>query len=96
MTTLRIQSDSGFDRQLQRLLKKNYSKQLYLNALYAIAYHKREELQKLKDHALTGNRRGLRELHIDKKDWLLVYQIDQENHILNLVGIGTHQTLFGK
>lgn len=96
MTILQIQTDSNFDRQLHRLLKKNYSKELYVQAILAIAYQKQDELFKLKDHALVGNRKGHRELHVDKNDWLLIYRIDEENSILYLIATGTHQNLFGR
>ena len=46
-----------------------------------------------RDHALTGNYKGCRECHI-KPDWLLVYQISNEELILHLMRTGTHSDLF--
>lgn len=45
------------------------------------------------DHALMGNYKGCRECHI-KPDWLLIYQIVDEELILYLTRTGTHSDLF--
>lgn len=47
------------------------------------------------DHALEGNWKGHRELHI-RPDWLLIYQIKDDVLILELSRTGTHSDLFGK
>jgi mRNA interferase YafQ len=53
---------------------------------------KKEPLEsKFKDHNLSGNMNGFRECHI-KNDFLLVYQIS--NNDLILIDIGTHSQLF--
>ncbi len=46
-----------------------------------------------KDHALTGNWKGFRELHI-APDWLLIYQIKDDTCIF--ARTGTHSDLFSK
>lgn len=48
---------------------------------------------KYRDHALTGNYEGFRECHI-QPDWLLVYQIREQELILFLSRTGTHSDLF--
>lgn len=48
---------------------------------------------KYKDHTLTGNYSGFRECHI-QPDWLLVYQIKEQELILFLSRTGTHSDLF--
>jgi mRNA interferase YafQ len=45
----------------------------------------------LRDHALQGEFKGSRDLHIEP-DWLLIYTLDQ-NH-LRLERTGTHSDLF--
>ena len=45
------------------------------------------------DHPLTGNKKGLRECHIEP-DWLLVYEIDHGLLVLVLTATGTHSDLF--
>lgn len=47
------------------------------------------------DHALTGNLKGCRECHI-APDWLLIYEIENQNLILYLTRTGTHSDLFKK
>ena len=48
-----------------------------------------------KDHPLKGNYVGCRECHITP-DWLLIYEIADENLILYLTRTGTHSDLFSK
>lgn len=48
---------------------------------------------KYKDHALTGNYIGCRECHIEP-DWLLVYEIINEEFIILLLTTGSHSDLF--
>ena len=49
--------------------------------------------QKYRDHELTGNYKNFRECHIEP-DWLLIYQIENEELILILSRTGTHSDLF--
>ena len=45
-----------------------------------------------RDHALTGNFKGLRECHISP-DWLLIYQIYEDVLVLSLTRLGSHSDL---
>jgi mRNA interferase YafQ len=45
------------------------------------------------DHPLVGNKKGLRECHIEP-DWLLIYEIDHGILVLVLTSTGTHSDLF--
>jgi len=48
-----------------------------------------------RDHPLKGNRKGLRECHVDGAgDWLLIYRKDNKKLILVLIETGTHADLF--
>ena len=49
--------------------------------------------EKNRDHLLTGNFNGCRECHITP-DWLLVYEIYEEELLLYLTRTGTHSDLF--
>ena len=49
----------------------------------------------LRDHALSGLWKGHRELHLEP-DWLLVYRIEENILVLELVDTGSHSDLFGK
>jgi mRNA interferase YafQ len=50
---------------------------------------------KLKDHTLSGNWAGHRELHIEP-DWLLIYKIVPRKKTVIFVRLGTHSDLFKK
>lgn len=49
--------------------------------------------EKYRDYNLEGNWKGFRECHINP-DWLLIYQIDNNDLILTLARTGTHSDLF--
>lgn len=51
--------------------------------------------EKNKDHPLTGEYEGKRERHI-LPDWLLVYEISDEQLFLYLTRTGSHSELFSK
>ena len=46
-----------------------------------------------KDHALIGNYKGCRECHI-KPDWLLIYEVFENENIILFHRTGTHSDLF--
>ena len=48
-----------------------------------------------RDHALTGNFSDVRECHIEP-DWLLLYQIHENQLILTATATGSHADLFEK
>lgn len=49
-----------------------------------------------KDHPLRGNMKRLRECHIGGSgDWLLIYEKQETDMILYLIGTGTHADLLG-
>ena len=51
--------------------------------------------QKNNDHQLTGSLKDFRECHIEP-DWLLIYEVENDNLILYLTRTGTHSDLFKK
>ena len=48
---------------------------------------------KYKDHQLTGDYSGKRECHI-LPDWLLIYEIKNDELLLYLIRTGSHSDLF--
>ena len=50
---------------------------------------------KYRDHQLAASKhfQGVRKCHI-QPDWLLVYKVDKEELILNLLRTGSHSDLF--
>ena len=51
--------------------------------------------EKYDDHNLKGNLKDFRECHIEP-DWLLMYQIFEDELILSATATGSHSYLFGK
>jgi len=47
------------------------------------------------DHALTGDRKGLRDCHI-RPDWLLIYERNTHELTLLFCETGTHSDLFDR
>lgn len=45
-----------------------------------------------RDHALKGNKHGIRELHLNQDD-LLLYTVDEELRIIKLLDIVSHEDL---
>ena len=81
-----------FKKELKTMIKRGYDISLLDEVVNKLANG--EELpERNRDHALTGNYKGCRECHI-KPDWLLIYQIADEELILYLTRTGTHSDLF--
>ena len=83
---------SSFKRDYKLAQKRGYEIELLKEIITKLANG--EPLpERNRDHALTGNYKGCRECHI-KPDWLLIYQIEDEELILYLTRTGTHADLF--
>nr|KAB0648023.1 type II toxin-antitoxin system YafQ family toxin [Aerococcus sanguinicola] len=83
-----------FVRALKKYKKKHYNINKLEMAIDALIIQDKSILRtKYKDHALSGNWKGVRELHIEG-DWLLVYQIDHGKLVLLLLDMGSHDELF--
>lgn len=88
---LTIKYEKSFKKDYKRVKKRGYNIQLLENVLELLARQEPLPL-KYKDHALTGDYKGFRECHITP-DWLLVYEIHDEELILVLTRTGTHSDL---
>lgn len=89
---LKIEYTTQFKRDLK--LSKRRNKDIYALQKIMKKIEYEEQLEpKLKDHALSGNWVGHRELHINP-DWLLIYKIIPEKKLLIFVRIGSHSDLF--
>lgn len=87
-----IKPTGRFQKDLKRIQRRGYNLELLTRVIKSLASG--EALAaKYRDHELTGNFSGCRECHITP-DWLLIYEIDQDQLILYLTRTGTHSDLF--
>ena len=85
-----------FTNKIQRnikLMKKRGKDLDKLTVVLKLLQNGEELPAKYKDHALTGIYIGCRECHIEP-DWLLVYEIINEELIILLLTTGSHSDLF--
>lgn len=88
-----IRPTTRFQRDVKRIQKRGYDMGLLSGILKKLADG--EPLPpKNRDHQLTGDFAGCRECHITP-DWLLVYELVEEELILYLTRTGTHSDIFG-
>ena len=87
-----VRPTKKFQNDLKRVQRRGYDLSLLTEILKKLANG--ESLpEKNRDHLLTGNFSGCRECHITP-DWLLVYEIYEEELLLYLTRTGTHSDLF--
>lgn len=89
---LEIVASNRFRKDLKQAIRRGYQIDLLDEVVSRLAA--REPLaEKHHDHALVGDYSGFRECHITP-DWLLIYQICEDELILLLSRTGTHSDLF--
>ena len=89
---LTIKYQTAFKRDYKRIKKRGYDLRL-LEDVIALLAQEQELPSSYRDHALTGDYSGCRECHI-APDWLLVYEVLQDELLLYLTRTGTHSDLF--
>lgn len=83
-----------FKKEFKALLKKHIDPIKFKHAIDALMKQDKQLLStRYKDHSLTGNWKGYREIHIEG-DWLLIYKIEKEELQLVLTRTGSHDDLF--
>lgn len=81
-----------FQKDLKRIKRRGYDLSLLNDIIKKLANG--EELpQKNKDHNLQGGYSRCRECHV-APDWLLIYEIFDDDLFLYLTRTGTHSDLF--
>lgn len=83
---------SMFKKDLKTAKKRGYDLSL-LNSVVDILAAGKSLPEKYKNHSLVGNYKGCCECHITP-DWLLIYEISNNELILYLTRTGTHSDLF--
>ena len=81
-------------RDVKRMVKrgKDISK---LSVTLDLLAARRQMPERYQDHPLKGDMQGYRECHIEP-DWLLIYQINDNELVLIASGTGTHSDLFNE
>lgn len=91
MRTIKVRK--SFEKDLKRIKKSgNYN----LNKLYDVVEALAKGMvldKKFKDHKLQGEYKDMRECHI-APDWLLIYEINDDELVLILNRTGSHTDLF--
>ena len=91
---LQVEYTGQFKRDL-KLSKRRKKNMAALQKIMETIEQEKQLSPRLRDHVLTGNWVGHRELHIEP-DWLLIYkQIPKENTVI-FIRTGTHSDLFKK
>ena len=88
----RIKPTSRFQKDLKRIQKRGYDIDRIKEVVLELAEGRTLD-PKYNDHGLTGEYSGCRECHITP-DWLLIYEIYEDELILYLTRTGTHSDLF--
>lgn len=89
---LTIKYQTAFKRDYKRIVRRGYDTRLLEEVIEMLAEQKPLP-EKFRDHDLTGNYKGCRECHI-LHDWLLVYEVNNDELILYLIRTGSHSDLF--
>ena len=89
---LTLATTTQFDRDLKRVEKRGMPMEK-LHAIIELLQMHQSLPASRRDHALTGDRKGWRDCHVEP-DWILIYKI--EGGKLTLGETGTHSDLFGK
>lgn len=89
---LTIKYHTMFKKDFKRIKKRGYD----ISRLEKIVELLANEVplpEQFKDHNLSGNYNGFRECHV-APDWLLIYQVNNNELVLVLSRTGSHSDLF--
>ena len=89
---LTIKYQAAFKKDYKRIVKRGYDMRLLEKVIELLANQKPLP-EKNRDHQLSGDYAGCRECHITP-DWLLIYEVAEEELILYLTRTGSHSDLF--
>ena len=88
----KIVASNKFKKDLKQIIKRGYNINL-LDEVVSLIVSGSKLPEKYKDHALNGIFNNCRECHITP-DWLLIYEISDNELLLYLTRTGTHSDLF--
>jgi len=87
-----VKPTTKFQKDLKRIEKRGYNLTLLTETIKILANGEVLPL-KYRDHNLGGDYASCRECHITP-DWLLIYEVTENELILYLTRTGTHSDLF--
>lgn len=91
---LKIRLQRKFEKDYKQIKKRNLPTEELWDVVRIL--QAQEKLpEKYRDHSLTDSKeyKNVRECHI-RPDWVLIYQVNDEELILLLIRTGTHSDLF--
>lgn len=84
---------ASFRKSLKRFSKSwNFDQKIFEEVIHLLTQGK-DLPPKFKDHALSGNLKGLRECHL-ANDLLLIYEVDTTSMNITISNMGSHSYLF--
>lgn len=88
---------SKFKKEFKLAQKRGCNIDLLKEVVHLIALGDQQQklIEEYGNHALSGNWKNHRELHLEP-DWLLLYHINEDVLVLSLVRTGTHSDIFSK
>ncbi|RGF36530.1 type II toxin-antitoxin system YafQ family toxin [Ruminococcus sp. AF43-11] len=89
---LTIKYHTLFKKDFKRIKKRGYDISR-LEKIVELLANEVPLTEQFKDHNLSGNYNGFRECHI-APDWLLIYQVNNNELVLVLSRTGSHSDLF--
>ena len=92
MTKYIVKPTKKFQKDLKKVKSRGYNINLLAEVIKLLADGKTLP-QRYQDHKLSGNFKGCRECHV-LPDWLLIYEIVENELLLYLTRTGTHSDLF--
>lgn len=87
-----IKPSARFKKDLNLVKRRGYDLNLIMEVIKTLARGETLD-ERYRDHSLVGDYAGFRECHITP-DWLLIYQIRDQELLLLLSRTGTHSDLF--
>jgi mRNA interferase YafQ len=91
MASYRLIATNGFKKDYRRLTKRGWNLS-EIDAVIETLLNGSPLASKHRSHALKGERKGQMDCHI-RDDWVLIYEIVEENRVLILLRTGSHSDL---
>lgn len=91
-----IYKTAAFARDVKRCAKKHWNMKALQEAIAAVLMSDEQSVPlKYKDHALSGDMKGIREIHVEGRtsDWVVLYSVHDDD-VVEFIRTGTHDEMF--